>query len=212
MANKNASLRASAGNLALVATCAFREGESRARVVEAVKVAIGNSRSEKHFALVRARYIIGRMAARIASNASETVRLAGAEVAFNSAGANGTGKLAKGKRRRTPEEEAAYAAARVAWGSVLKDAGIKSLDKRGGGSASHPKKRGTKKPATKKTGNDNRQVAPTLMQPEKIAAFLTQQAAMLLSFCNKNAKRMTIEQRNAIETFHMAVVPVAKAD
>jgi hypothetical protein len=214
MANKTlrASLAATAATLASVAVAAFNEGLSRGQVIEAVRVAIGNSRSEKRFADVRARYIIGRMAARINSNAEPKLRIAGAEVAFNSVGAT-TAKVAKGKRRRSPEEQAAYDAARVAWSSILKDAGIKSRDKRGGGSDKHKNKRGATHKVTKKAkgANDNRQVAPKLSDANKIAAFLQQQAAMLLAFNNKNAKHMTLEQRNAIADFHAAIMPAKSA-
>jgi hypothetical protein len=208
MTNKTASvaIKAAASNLALVAPAAFKEGVARSVVIETVRAAIGNSRSEKRFAEVRARFIIGRMAARIQSNAADTLRIAAAEVAFNSAGATGTAKLAKGKRRRTTEEQAAYDAARVAWSGILKDGGIKSLDKRGGGSASHKNKRGATGKRTKKPGNDNaKPVAPNLIEPSKIAAFLDQQAAMLLAFNNKNAGKMTLAERNAIEAFHASI-------
>lgn len=207
MANKNvkAAALAATASLALVAPAAFNEGLSRAQVISVVQGAIGKSRSEKRFAEVRARYIIGRMAASIKSNAEPKLRIAAAEVAFNSAGADSKAKLAKGKRRRTSEEQDAYNAARVAWSSVLKGAGIKSLDKRGGGSAAHKNKRGATGKRVKKAANQNTKAAPTLMTRDKIAAFLDQQAAMLAAFNNKNVKRLTLAERNTIEAFALGI-------
>lgn len=181
-----------ATNLSTVALTAMREGQSLQAAIEAVRATIGKTQPSKElFDETRHVYQSGRMAFALyaGSNLSDLECIAKARVARDSAGADGKGNLKAGQRRRTKAEQAAYDASRQAWARLIRAAKIVTREPRGGkkpGKQTAPPK-GPKRAAEPKTvtmpaAEAAKYVPPIGSDPDKAAAFVRQQAAMLLAY------------------------------
>lgn len=206
--------------LACVAPAALREGVAREAVIaaliaagakhvakpdgeasKAVRAALDYQRS------IRDEYIVGRMAARLPSNGSDDERIAAARVVL----ALPNVKSDK-PERRTEVQEKAYTAARVAWHSILKDAGIASTGKGSGNQNGKGTKRKARTPDTSKAGlapkpTTNPASLPKAKNAGSANSFIAQQAAMLLMYCDKNASVVSNVAKSAVQDFCKAVQP-----
>jgi hypothetical protein len=147
---------------------------------------------------------IGSIKARLMSNGASADLRAQAIAILDAKGKDTTSKLKAGERRRTPQEEAMYTAARAAWSYALRTGGYKTADKRGGGKrganttpkdkAPAPKPKLTKALLTPKVATGNAYVQHVMMQ-----------ASALMAFHDKNAKAATPQLSSAIADFAAAV-------
>lgn len=178
-----------------VELAAMRGSEARGVEVEAVKAALGkvNPKSDKPadkllFALTRHSFQSGHMADVLfrGGNLPVAERLAKARVARDSADADGKGNLKAGQtRRRTKVEQAAYNAAKVAWGRLLSAAGLKTSEKRGGNTTPKVKaadKTAPVKGAAASAADVAKYMPPKSADRETATAFVRQQLKMLSTF------------------------------
>lgn len=185
-----------------VAASALNEGTARNVAIAAIKAAGGND------PLVRREYIAGRIGAglrRLGSNLPDKELIASGYAIIDMAGKDAA-KVADGQSRRSPEQERLYGAARVAWASVMRDAGIganKAKDTSKSRKARHGSNDNSK--AKAKPVNLRQALSPKVADGPKAVAHVSMAAAALLSFSNRNAKVMPPALITAIQDFSNAV-------
>lgn len=196
-----------------VELAAMKGSEGQRGEIAAVQAAIGKVRPDSDkpadkllFVTTRHSFQTGRMGDTLfaLSNLPIDERLAKARQARDAADASGKGKLATGQRRRTKAEQAAYDASRQAWSRLLRAAGLVTSDKRGGANNAKPKA----SPVKGKTVEPKRieisaadaakYVPPKSADPDKAAAFVRQQAAMLLAYVEASNQRAMKASSNTL--------------
>lgn len=169
-------------SLPVLEQAGFDYSASRATTIATLRAAVGNTMVITDPA--KRAFYVGTLRAilRVDHDAASRV--------LDARGATGTGKLKDGERRRTPAEEKAYGAARSRLTSLLAEAGIKTNDARGG--ARKPKAPAPAKEADASGEADAANAATRkamaeedIKGPGDIHAFVIQQAAALLAFCEK---------------------------
>lgn len=176
--------------LANVRSTSFRAALATSTAVAAVQAA-GISKTQQ--AATREAFIVGCIAGLMNPNAEAL--LPGMEDAARTL-LKAAGKDAKalkdGQSRRTAAEETMYALARYHWSRILKLADVKSMDGRGA-------KRGTKKPASAKAAASAKPATPIATGRKDVVDFYKGQAALMLTFANKNAKVVPAEIASLVQ-------------
>lgn len=175
--------------LANVRSTSFRAALATSAAVAAVQAA-GISKTQQ--AATREAFIVGCMAGLMYPNIEALTpdAEAAARVVIKAAGKDAK-SLKDGQSRRTPGQETMYALARYHWSRILKLADVKSTDGRG-------TKRGTKKTATKK-GADASPATPIATGRKDVVDYYKGQAALMLTFANKNASVVPAEIASIIQ-------------
>lgn len=198
-----------------IAALAFIEGNSRAAVISAVKVALGRAfkygvevpkatKAGKALSAVRTQYIAGRMASSLGFKAD---KIDEAIAIIGYANAAGTGELKKGQTaRRTPVQERAYAAAREYWSKLLADLGIgKAKTTADKNKAARAPRMTTTTEAKEAPKVDNSAKTEKPKTKEQTAAHIEHMASTLLAYVNAHAKIVSPALSSAVHDFKLAV-------
>lgn len=200
MANKAkraATVRLSAARklaLANVAPAAFNSGIACAALANAIRAAGGNKED------VCREAIVGRIAARLPSNKTQAERIAAAYIIIGKPGLK-----SDKKDRRTQAEHDVWNAAKVWLSGFLKREGIVSTGKNAGNKNAAKRAPKSGQGAIKEAPKPPIEAAPRVRTRENGDAFVAQQAAMLLSFHDKNVAILSLDVRGAIVSFHKAL-------
>lgn len=175
--------------LANVRATSFRAALATSTAVAAVQAA---GISKDHQAKTREAFMIGCIAG-LMFPAAETLDMAMETAAFRllTAAGKDAKSLKDGQSRRTAAEETMYALARYHWSRILKLADVKSADGRG-------TKRGTKKAAAKAAASA-KPATPVATGRKDVVDFYQGQAALMLTFANKNASVVPAEIASIIQ-------------
>lgn len=206
MANRsNVRLLATARQTAFnqVAIAAMNEGTAREAVLQTVRAAYSKATADK----VRLEYIVGRIAGSrlLPSNGTEAERIANARLIIAKAGEKGTATLKKGQSRRTNAEQRAYDSARVLWSNVLRDAGIKTVEARGGSKATGKRKAQAGKVAKKEAANVNRPASPKFKTLVALLEYTGTQVKAMKGTFTKTANLVPPELSSALQDFGAVV-------
>lgn len=191
-----------------IASAAFNASKARAHALALIQ-ATGEEWSKQE--AIRYSFMVGYLAQRLAptANAPSSKLFTQAELVLNMKGATSKSEDIK----RSEDQERAYNAARQAWFGLLRDAGVKSAEGRGG-------KRVARTPDTKASTETKAPVAPR----QSIAAapivttasdaysFLREEASRLTHFQKRNAKTLDASARDAIAAFLEAVSKLPKSE
>jgi hypothetical protein len=187
--------------LAGVRNAAFQSGTSRNAVIAATTAALGAKPPLSLYTAGKLELQIGFMAAALArkgdNRAPEALMSHCRDRLANYGGFGGTGKLrADQKGRRTKVEEEAYASARVSVSGIMRDAGVRVPETRGGDTsktrAARPAAKAVK--GAKVAANDTRPATPRF----------TDEAA-LVQYVQLQAKAMLNALKSAVQDFQAAV-------
>jgi hypothetical protein len=217
-ANARKLTSAQASNLASVRRAAFASGTSRNAVVAATRAALGAKPVQTLYAAGKLELQIGFMAAALArkgDNREPDALMAHCRERLTVyAGFGGKAKLRKGlKGRRTKDEEAAYLSARVQTSGIMKDAGVRVPESRGGDTSKTRAKNGTKKGQgkAKVAANNNRPLSPKCKSAAEMVAYALVQAKALQATMNKSAAVCPAALGTAINAFVSAAIEADKA-
>jgi hypothetical protein len=212
-AKLNASTTLTAARKALLApvrNAAFAAGLSRNAVIEATRAALGPKPTLTLYNAGKLELQIGFMAAalvRKGDNRPDGELMEHCRVRLTQyAGFGGKQKLAKGQLgRRTKEEEAAYASARVRSSAIFKEAGVTVADKRGGDTSKSRKPRAASNKASAKAAVSDKPAVRSYKGKDELVRYAGIQAAALLATVNRNAKIAPVELKSAVHDFHTAI-------
>lgn len=196
--------------LAGVSKAAFNSGVARSAVIDATAAACGRAPVLSLYNAVKLELQIGFMAAYLArkgDNRAEPVLIEHCRSRLvEYAGFGGSAKLKAGQKgRRTKLEEDGYGSARVLVSSVMKDAGVKVPEARGGDTS---KTRGANvkpKAAASKPANDAKPAVRRYKSKEQLIEYAGIQAAAMLSTMNRNAAIAPIALKTAVQDFAAAI-------
>lgn len=191
MAKKGQISPAKAKLIPSVITAARDAGKARAAAIQTLVDVAGPRPSMALFVAVRVALDTGFIMATLGVDQKE------AEAVLNAAGVNAK-SVKDGQRQRTEAEEAAYGAARVSRSRLLKAAGVTNPDGRGGDTSKtrKPKPGANKSEAKPATFS---KATPKAKSSEDGGAWIAQSRGVLLAYLSKNAKVLTVRQRNALE-------------
>lgn len=205
--------KATAVAMSGVESAAFNAGESRACLIERVRVTCGPRPALALFEQAGLAIVIGYMASALArkgDNRPEKVLLAHCrDRILNYQGAGGTGKLRKGQKgRRTQTEEDAYTSARQLKMRIMRDANVATpKGKSGGHNAGKPSPNKGKVKAGKvqKEAVNDKPAVRAYKDADAIVAYALAQANAMLLNINKNAKIAPSWLKSAVQDFNAAV-------
>lgn len=181
----------------------MNEGTAREVVLQTVRAAYTKATADK----VRIEYIVGRIAGSrlLPSNGTNPERIANARVIVTKAGEKGTATLKKGQSRRTNAEQRAYDSARVLWSGILRDAGIKTVETRGGSKATGKRKAQAGKVKAKVQANDNRPASPKVKTLVALLEYVGIQNKAMNATFTKNAALVPPQLSSALQDFSRVV-------
>lgn len=193
MATKKTKITApSATQLDAIGNAAFHGSSAHAQAVALIRAA-GYAQKDYQPA-IRGAFIVGYCAG-VWFKGDNLTRDAHDKAAKIVALPGATGKAAN---RRTTAQEATYAAARMAFSRVLKDAGFATVQKKGGARQKAAKPTESDKPA-----DTAKPAAPTMLPrangPADVHAWLTELASTVTRYFKANAKVATLDQRRFAE-------------
>lgn len=197
--------------LAGVRTAAFNSGTSRAAVVAATRAALGAKPVIVLYQAGKLELQIGFMAAALAAkgdNREPAVIMDNCrDLLLHYQGFGGKEKLRNGmKGRRTKEQELAYGSARVSVSAIMRDAGVKVPESRGGDTSKTRKPRPASKATAKAAAEPNaRKASPKFKTKAELLAYCQLQHAAMLATLNRNAAMAPIELKTAVQDFGAAL-------
>lgn len=180
-------------NLSTVRTSAFDAGQSRGMVVRAVQAACGGKPVLTLYNAVKLELQIGFMASALArkgDNRAPTELFDDCRTKITLyQGHGGTGKLRKGsKGRRNAVEEAAYGSARVQVTGIMKEAGVRVPETRGGNTSStRNAKKGANAKRNTSAANENKPIVRKYRNADALIEYAHVQGKAMLATINKNA-------------------------
>lgn len=199
-------------SLAGVRRAAFNSGTSRNAVIAATSAALGRSPVVALYVAGKLELQIGFMAAALArkgdNRPDETLMEHCRDRLTNYQGFGGKQKLRKGmKGRRTKAEEEAYGSARVLVSGIMKEAGVRVPESRGGDTSKTRSARPAAKATSKQAqaANDTKPAVHRFGSKEKVVAYLQQHGAAMLATVNRSAKFVPIEAKSAVQDFVTAI-------
>ena len=206
-----------------VAPLAFAESVSRVDLIRTVGAALGKKPSDAALNAARTEFVIGRVAARLPASEFPKANLSPADklahvrnvVCFYAMplkdGVKARPLTAKHKGRRSPAQHKAIMAATEAWSQVKAELNL-------GAAQTQAQRNAQKKRGARPEGNAKVQAAaaatPELsaaaqllkadMTQAEVVSHVVTQAAALLSFANKHAKKLPADFGSAIRAFSAA--------
>jgi hypothetical protein len=214
---KNAALRMTTARttaLAGVRRAAFNSGTSRNAVIAATRAALGAKPILMLYNAGKLELQIGFMAAALAAKGDnrepEALMTHCRDRLLNYQGFGGKAKLRQGQKgRRTKDEELAYGSARVSVSQIMKDAGVRVPETRGGDTAATRKPRPASKATAAKAVEPTRKANPKFKTKGELVAYCQLQHAAMLATINKNAALAPIELKSAVQDFGAAIKKLA---
>lgn len=199
----NAARRAA---LAGVRRAAFNSGTSRNAVIAAARAALGAKPILALYVAGKLELQIGFMAAALAAKGSnqepEALMEHCRDRLANYQGFGGKAKLRQGmKGRRTKDEELAYGSARVSVSAILKDAGVRVPEARGGDTSKTRTPRPASKATAKAASEPTRKVTPRFKDKPALIAYCNLQGAAMLATLNRNAAIAPVELKTLVQDF-----------
>jgi hypothetical protein len=224
---KGANKEVRGAALAGVASCAFLEGKARADMIGQLRVALGKKPSDADLMAVRAEYIIGRTAQRLATSdllpGKESVadRITHARALLNSYAMpvkDGikARPLRKGQLgRRTAAQQTVIRNAEAAWSLVKAELGYGAAQTQAAKNGKQTRKARTPSSGTTSTvgtGITHSQLVKDdgPMTAKAACGYLDSMAATMLAFCNKHAGVVPTAYGQSVTRFHGAIVEAAK--
>jgi hypothetical protein len=201
--------------LAGVRNAAFNAGVSRSAVIAATRVALGAKPVLSLYTAGKLELQIGFMAAALArkgdNRPSDKLMEHCRSRLTEYQGFGGSAKLRAGsKGRRTKEEEEAYGSARVLVSAIMKEAGVKVPEARGGDTsktrAARPAAKASKGKAGN-AGNDNRPTVRTIKSPDALIEYLHIQAKAMQATFQRSSKASTDPRLSEAGDLLAAFVP-----
>jgi hypothetical protein len=200
--------------LAGVRRAAFNSGTSRNAVIAATRAALGPKPILMLYTAGKFELQIGYMAAALAAKGDnrepEALMDHCRDRLLNYQGFGGKAKLRQGQKgRRTKDEELAYLSARVSVSGVMKDAGVRVPEARGGDTSKTRKPRPASKATAAKAAEPTRKANPKFKTKGELIAYCQLQHAAMLATINKNAMIAPNELKSAVQDFGAALKKLA---
>jgi hypothetical protein len=195
--------------LAGVRRAAFNSGTSRNAVIAATRAALGAKPILMLYTAGKLELQIGFMAAALAAKGDnrepEALMDHCRDRLNNYQGFGGKAKLRTGQKgRRTKDEELAYGSARVSVSQIMKDAGVRIPETRGGDTSATRKPRPASK-ATAAKAEPTRKANPKFKTKGELLQYVQLQHAAMLATLNKNAVIAPVELKSAVQDFGAAL-------
>lgn len=198
--------------LSAVSSAAFKAAHSDGDIIAAVQAAKAEDQDA-----VRAAFVAGYMAGRLNPAATKiTAAMLSKAAAALAAKGYKAGAAASSKPRRNEEEEKAYNGARQAWMRVLAKASVKTTATQGGARKAGPERKAAApeaaKPEAAKAAAPEaaKAAAPKVKTADEAREHIELQATSLMHFEKKNAAKLPLAYKAAVEAFH-AAIEAAKA-
>lgn len=214
---RNASPKLTAARktaLAGVRRAAFNSGTSRNAVIAATRAALGSKPILMLYTAGKLELQIGFMAAALAAKGDnrepEGLMDHCRDRLVNYQGFGGKAKLRAGQKgRRTKDEELAYGSARVSVSAIMKDAGVRIPESRGGDTSATRKPRPASKATAKAAAEPQRKATPKFRDKAALIQYCQLQHAAMLATLNKNATLAPNELKSAVQDFGAALKKIA---
>jgi hypothetical protein len=203
--------------LAGVRRAAFQSGTSRNAVIAATFAALGARPVLALYNAGKLELQIGFMAAALARKGDnrepEKLMEHCRDRLENYQGFGGTAKLRSNmKGRRTKAEEEAYGSARVLVSGIMKEAGVRIPETRGGDTSATRKPRPAAKATAKKAANDSKPIVRTFKDREAFVNYALIQAKALQATLNRSAAVVPAPLATAVNAFVSAAIAAAKPE
>lgn len=200
--------------LAGVRRAAFNSGTSRNAVIAATRAALGTKPVLVLYVAGKLELQIGFMAAALAAKGDnrepEALMDHCRDRLANYQGFGGKAKLRAGQKgRRTKDEELAYGSARVSVSQIMKDAGVRVPESRGGDTSKTRAPRPATKATAAKAAEPTRKANPKFKDKAQLIQYCQLQHAAMLATINKNAAIAPNELKSAVQDFGAALKKLA---